>query len=90
VPAAPAAAETSVDPNGNVVTITIPVDLVGAEGKTNPDGTMSLVDFTMVGEKTRRAVSFPAASNFPFPSSLTCRATTAPGAPRRASTGCAW
>ncbi|MGQ0803459.1 MAG: hypothetical protein ACT4PI_06310 [Actinomycetota bacterium] len=45
VPASPAAAETSVDPSGNVVTITIPVDLVGAEGKTSPDGTMSLVDY---------------------------------------------
>ncbi|MGQ0803360.1 MAG: hypothetical protein ACT4PI_05795 [Actinomycetota bacterium] len=45
LPAAPAAAETTVDPNGNVVRITIPVDIVGAEGKTSPDGTMSLVDY---------------------------------------------
>jgi len=45
VPAVPAAAETSVDPNGNVVTITIAVDVVGATGKTSPDGTMSLVDY---------------------------------------------
>ncbi|MGQ0803359.1 MAG: hypothetical protein ACT4PI_05790 [Actinomycetota bacterium] len=45
LPAAPAAAGTTVDPNGNVVTITIPIDVVGAEDKTSPDGTMSLVDY---------------------------------------------
>lgn len=45
VPVAPAAAETTVDPNGNVITIAIAVDIVGAEGKTSPDGSMSLVDY---------------------------------------------
>ncbi|MEX0664349.1 MAG: hypothetical protein WD598_06205 [Acidimicrobiia bacterium] len=45
VPAAPAAAETTAAPNDNVVTITVPVDVVGAKGKTSPDGTMSLVDY---------------------------------------------
>lgn len=45
VPATPAAAGTTVNPNGNVVTITIPVDVVGAEDESSPDGTMSLVDY---------------------------------------------
>src|SRR5688500_8465611 len=45
VPATPAAAGTTVDPNGNVITNTIPAAAVRAEGKTSPDGTMSLVDY---------------------------------------------
>ncbi len=43
-PAAPAAAETTVSTKGNVVAITIPVDIVGAEGQTGPDGT-PLIDY---------------------------------------------
>ena len=43
--AEPATAETTIDPNGSVVKITIPVDVVGARGKTGPDGTTPLVDY---------------------------------------------
>lgn len=43
--ATPAAAATTVNADGNVVTVTVAVDVVGAKGKTSPDGTMSLVDY---------------------------------------------
>jgi len=45
LPAAPAAAETTVTVKGNVITITMTVDVVGAKGKLGPDGTTSLVDY---------------------------------------------
>jgi hypothetical protein len=63
LPAAPAAAGTTVDPNGNVVTITIPVDVVGGKGETSPDGTMSLVDYW---EKILKASWGAAFGQFPY------------------------
>jgi len=45
VPAMPAAAETTVTVKGNVITIEMTVDVVGAKGALSPDGTMSLVDY---------------------------------------------
>ncbi len=45
LPAAPAGAETTVAHNGNVVTITVRVDVYGAEGLTGPDGTTPLIDY---------------------------------------------
>ena len=40
-----AAAETTAKLDGNVITITMTIDVVDAKGKTSPDGTMSLVDY---------------------------------------------
>ncbi len=45
VPVTPAAAETTVKVDGNVLRITMTVDVVDAKGQTSPDGTMSLVDY---------------------------------------------
>lgn len=45
LPAAPAGAETTVAHNGNVVTITVRVDVYGAGGLTGPDGTTPLIDY---------------------------------------------
>jgi len=44
-PATPATAETTVKVDGNVLRITMTVDVVDAKGQTSPDGTMSLVDY---------------------------------------------
>ncbi len=45
LPTSPAAAETTVTVKGNVITIEMTVDVVGAKGALSPDGTMSLVDY---------------------------------------------
>jgi len=44
LPAAPAAAETKVTVEGNVIAIAMTVDVVGAKGKLSPDRTTSLID----------------------------------------------
>lgn len=45
VPVTPAAAETTVAHNGSIITITVKVDVYGAEGLTGPDGTTPLIDY---------------------------------------------